>query len=131
VIANPADEVSLDRILNVPTRGIGDSSVKQIQAFAIAHGLTFLNTLEVITTVPGLSTRAVNSIKQFVAMISDLRRLAASRLKPSDERGVVQAIMEEALKRSGYEAMLTKESKTTEEKGEAAIENVNQLITAA
>ena len=35
VIANPADEVSLDRIINVPTRGIGDSSVKQIQTFAL------------------------------------------------------------------------------------------------
>jgi DNA helicase-2/ATP-dependent DNA helicase PcrA len=51
VLANPADEVSLERIINVPTRGIGDSSIKQIQAFAIAHGLTFWNTLEVITTV--------------------------------------------------------------------------------
>jgi choline dehydrogenase-like flavoprotein len=54
------------RIVNTPPRGIGDSSVKQIQAFALAHGLAFWNTLEVITTVPGLSTRAVNSIKQFV-----------------------------------------------------------------
>jgi DNA helicase-2/ATP-dependent DNA helicase PcrA len=135
VIANPADEVSLDRIINVPTRGIGDSSVKQIQAFAIAHGLTFWNTLEVITTVPGLSTRAVNSIKAFVSIISELRSLAASRndglYQTQSGKGLVQTIMEETLKRSGYEAMLKKESKTTEEKGEAAIENINQLITAA
>jgi DNA helicase-2/ATP-dependent DNA helicase PcrA len=135
VIANPADEVSLDRIINVPTRGIGDSSVKQIQAFAIAHGLTFWNTLEVITTVPGLSTRAVNSIKAFVSIISELRSLAASRndglYQTQSGKGLVQTIMEETLKRSGYEAMLKMESKTTEEKGEAAIENINQLITAA
>jgi DNA helicase-2/ATP-dependent DNA helicase PcrA len=124
VIANPADEVSLDRIINVPPRGIGDSSVKQIQGFAVAHGLTFWNTLEVISTVPGLSTRASNAIKAFVSTIADLRELASSQT-------TVQSIMEETIKRSGYEAMLTKESKTTEEKGEAAIENVNQLITAA
>ena len=131
VIANPADEVSLDRIINVPTRGIGDSSVKQIQAFALAHGLTFWNTLEVITTVPGISTRATNSIKAFVSTIDELRRLASSRISEDSERGLVQTLMEETLKRSGYEAMLKKESATTEEKGEASIENVNQLITAA
>lgn len=138
VIANPADEVSLTRIINVPTRGIGDSSVKQIQAFAVAHGLTLWNTLEVITTVPGLSTRAINSIKQFVAIISDLSRLSASRIEESSAKivnktakGFVQSIMEAAIKRSGYESLLRKESATTEEKGEAAKENVDQLISSA
>ena len=131
VIDNPADEVSLDRIINVPTRGIGDSSVKQIQAFALAHGLTFWNTLEVITTVPGLSTRAVNSIRSFVATMNDLRELAKIGVSDNSDAGVVQTIMEQTLKRTGYEALLKKESSTAEEKGEAATENVNQLITAA
>ena len=131
VVANPMDEVSLDRIINVPTRGIGDSSVKQIQAFAVAHGLTFWNALEVIDTVPGLSSRAMNSIKLFVAMVTELRQMSASRIGNIGNKGFVQTLMEETIARSGYEAMLRKESTTTEEKGEAAIENVNQLITAA
>ncbi len=141
VVANPADEVSLTRIINVPTRGIGDSTIKQIQAFAVAHGLTFWNTLEVITTVPGLSARAVNSIKQFATMISDLRRLAASRIEdrpepidmfdPKHPKGIVQTVMEAAIKQSGYETLVRKESATSEEKGEAGKENVDQLISSA
>jgi DNA helicase-2/ATP-dependent DNA helicase PcrA len=141
LIANPADEVSLTRIINVPTRGIGDSSIKQIQAFAVAHGLTFWNTLEVITTVPGLSARAANSIKQFVEIITDLSRLAASQIEDRPEpidmfdrkhaKGIVQTVMEAAIKKSGYETLLRKEASTSEEKGEAGKENVDQLISSA
>jgi DNA helicase-2/ATP-dependent DNA helicase PcrA len=121
VLANPADEVSLTRIVNVPPRGLGESSIKQIQAYAIAHGLTLWNALEVITTIPGLSSRAMNSVKQFVAMMTEV--------KGGD--GNVQKLMERVVQRSGYEAMLKKESKTTEEKGEAGKENIDQLITSA
>src|SRR5207237_1303145 len=58
VIANPADEVSLTRIVNVPPRGIGDASVKQMQAWSIANGTTLWGTMEQAGKVPGLSTRA-------------------------------------------------------------------------
>ena len=40
VVANPLDEVSLTRIVNVPPRGIGDTTVKQMQAYAVANGMT-------------------------------------------------------------------------------------------
>ena len=75
ILANPADEVSLDRIINVPAHGIGDSSVKQIQAFAVAHGLTFWNTLEVISTVPGLSTRPSIRSKVLSRRLTSFARL--------------------------------------------------------
>src|SRR5262249_37947617 len=69
VIANPADEVSLDRIINTPTRGIGDSSVKAMQTFAYANGLTLFDAMKQSDRVPGLSKQAVNSTKAFVELI--------------------------------------------------------------
>src|SRR5262249_47944770 len=71
VIANPNDEVSLERIINVPPRGIGDSSVKQMQAWAVGHGVSLFDALEKPELVGGISTRAVNSIRQFVKMIRE------------------------------------------------------------
>src|SRR5437764_2641031 len=66
VIANPADEVSLTRIVNVPARGIGDSSVKQMQAHAIATGRTLFDAMQDAANITGLSARAVNSTRAFV-----------------------------------------------------------------
>jgi DNA helicase-2/ATP-dependent DNA helicase PcrA len=77
VVANPADEVSLTRIVNVPTRGIGDASVKQMQAWAIGNGTNLWGAMEQAAQVPGLSARAVNSIKAFVELVRSWRRLAS------------------------------------------------------
>src|SRR5207248_4506737 len=66
VIANPDDEVSLTRIVNVPVRGIGPTTVKQIDAHAMAEGVSLWEKLKQPATVAGLSTRAVTSIVQFV-----------------------------------------------------------------
>jgi len=58
VIANANDEVSLTRIMNVPTRGLGDTSVKQMQAHAIATGKTLFEAMQDAASITGLSTRA-------------------------------------------------------------------------
>src|SRR5438045_3262275 len=54
VVANPADEVSLTRIVNVPTRGIGDSSIKMLQTWAVANGISLWQAMERATEVQGL-----------------------------------------------------------------------------
>src|SRR5206468_1011704 len=56
VIANPADEVSLTRIVNVPPRGIGDTTVKQMQTYAVGNGLTLWDAMERVEQITGLST---------------------------------------------------------------------------
>jgi DNA helicase-2/ATP-dependent DNA helicase PcrA len=141
VVANPADEVSLTRILNVPPRGLGDTTVKSLQAYATANGVTLFGSLEQAAKVQGLSTRAANSAAQFVGMINDLRK-TAERGEPSadagtggmfDEapKGLVQQIMEDVVAKSGYEAYVRKSEKGEREVGESAMDNVSQLITAA
>jgi DNA helicase-2/ATP-dependent DNA helicase PcrA len=77
VVANPADEVSLTRIVNVPTRGIGDASIKQMQTWAIGNGTNLWGAMEQAAQVPGLSARAVNSIKTFVELVRSWRHLAS------------------------------------------------------
>jgi DNA helicase-2/ATP-dependent DNA helicase PcrA len=148
VVANPSDEVSLDRIINVPPRGLGDTSVKQIHTWGIGNGLNLWTALTRAGEVPGISTRALNASKQFVAMIDNLRRLAArpqDRPQSSDApappppngeltfeqtKGPVQTVMEAVVTRSGYEQMLRKSDKGPDT-GESAMANVNELISSA
>src|SRR5688500_8777408 len=85
VIANPADEVSLTRIVNVPPRGIGDGSVKLMQTHAIAGGTTLFGAMERAASIPELSSRAVNATKAFVELVKSWRKMARSEeaLPPS------------------------------------------------
>jgi DNA helicase-2/ATP-dependent DNA helicase PcrA len=85
VIANPADEVSLTRIVNVPTRGIGDSSVKQMQTWAISNGTNLWGAMEKVGQVEGLSARAVKAVQQFVGLVKEWRRKAAVRNTPAPQ----------------------------------------------
>jgi DNA helicase-2/ATP-dependent DNA helicase PcrA len=78
VIANPADEVSLTRIVNVPPRGIGDSSVKLMQTHAVAGGTTLWAAMERAASIPELSSRAVNATKSFVELVKSWRAKAAA-----------------------------------------------------
>jgi DNA helicase-2/ATP-dependent DNA helicase PcrA len=121
LIANPADEVSLTRIVNVPTRGIGDASVKLMQAHAVGAGQSLWQTMHGAGQIPGLSTRAANSVAKFVALIESFR---ASRDGVTRN---LRSLMEEVLQRSGIEQMLRKEDPDAEDQ----LANVAELISAA
>jgi DNA helicase-2/ATP-dependent DNA helicase PcrA len=130
VIANPNDAVSLDRIANVPTRGIGDSSIKLLETHGIVRGMTLFAAMEDAPNVAQLSTRAVNGINKFVAMMHEVRQIASTRASLSG-KGHVQSLMEAVLSKSGYEAMLKKAKDGAEDVGEGPMENINELISAA
>jgi superfamily I DNA/RNA helicase len=87
VVANPLDEVSLTRIVNVPPRGIGDTTVKQMQAYAIANGMTLWDAMERVGQITGLSTRAVNATKQFSEQVRQWRSLAMGGVQRRPARG--------------------------------------------
>jgi DNA helicase-2/ATP-dependent DNA helicase PcrA len=123
VTANPADEVSLDRIINVPPRGLGDTSVRQIQAWGIANGLNLWTALTRAAEVPDVSNRALNAARHFVALIELVGGMTRTK-------GSVRSIMEAIVTRSGYEALLKKTEKGLET-GESALANVEQLISSA
>ena len=98
LIANPADEVSLRRVLNVPKRGIGDRAEEYVAAFAQREGITFAQALARPADVPGLAARSAHAIEGFNALIGELRDLA--------ESGPVAELAEAVLDRTGYQESL-------------------------
>ena len=61
MLANPADEISLRRVLNTPRRGIGDRAEAWVAALAEREGLTFWEALRRADEAPGLATRSLNA----------------------------------------------------------------------
>jgi DNA helicase-2/ATP-dependent DNA helicase PcrA len=119
-VVNPADEVSLTRIINVPTRGLGDAAVKKMTDFAAVRGMTLWETLEQAESVPNLSPRAVKSAEQFVQLVASWRQHAG--------RSAVRNIIERILRESGYEEFLKKDAADDERE---QLANVEELISSA
>jgi DNA helicase-2/ATP-dependent DNA helicase PcrA len=94
VLLNPADEVSARRIVNVPKRGVGDTSVDRIANWARAHGRSFGDALSQ-PEAAGLSGKAAKGVRSLAALLDDLRSLAASGSSPA-------SIVESVLERTGY-----------------------------
>ncbi len=131
-VANPADEVSLTRIVNTPARGISDGSVKTLVAQAIGHGVSLFEAMRLGAT-GSLTARAANSVRAFVELMEAWRtptRRSTGLLDLSSgemTKGPVQSLMEDVVRRSGLEAYYKKEG--GEEQSELA--NIDQLITSA
>ncbi len=115
VLANPADELRLLRILNVPARGIGPGSVEKCVEIARREGKTFYEILQSAGDWPELQRGALR-MREFAIMMDELR--AMSETAPLDE--VYDALIE----RSGY--ILALQSKDSPE-NESRIENVKEL----
>jgi DNA helicase II / ATP-dependent DNA helicase PcrA len=114
-VVNPADEVSLKRILNVPKRGIGDTTVGHLDAWANAHGLTFHDALRRAVDA-GVSARAQRQIEGFCDLLDELRAIVPDGPAP---------LLEAALDRTGYVAELQAEH-TVEAEGR--LENLAELV---
>lgn len=123
VVANPSDEVSLERILNVPARGLSDATEKKLRAFAAHRGVALWDALSQAVQVDGLSAKAIKSADAFVTMIERLR----SALGSASGTTPVRVIMERVLRESGYEELLKKLDPDKENE----LPNVEQLITSA
>ncbi|MDP3014288.1 MAG: 3'-5' exonuclease, partial [Candidatus Subteraquimicrobiales bacterium] len=121
VISNPDDDVSLKRIINVPKRNIGETSVAHVQKFADKEGISFYEALKQAGNPPlsaWLTDRAKISIKELLKRLTHLIAL-------KDKINLVEFI-EKVLDTSGYLAML-EEERTVEAQSRA--ENVKELIS--
>src|SRR5437764_7279486 len=101
-VVNPADEVSLKRIVNVPKRGVGDTSLGRIDAWATSNGSTFWEGLQRAEDA-GVGGRALTGIRQLVTMMDELQSLD----------GGPGAILDAVLEHTGYRAEL-ETARTTE-----------------
>ncbi|MGQ0842631.1 MAG: DNA helicase PcrA [Sporichthyaceae bacterium] len=121
VLANPDDEVSLRRILNVPKRGIGDRAEACVDALASRERISFGAALKRPEDAYGIATRSLNSIRAFNETMDGLRTLVEAQTPPST---VLRAILEQ----TGY---LRELETSADEKAEGRVENLEQLITVA
>jgi DNA helicase-2/ATP-dependent DNA helicase PcrA len=119
VLANPDDEVSARRIVNVPKRGIGDASVARLAAWAQVEGVPFSAAIDRAEDA-GLSGKALKGAEQLAKTLGELRPLVDT-INPAD---FVQLVAD----RTGYLAELVAEH-THEADGR--IENLAELATQA
>lgn len=115
VLANPSDANALKRIINVPRRGIGDTTVSRISEFADNNGMSVYDALLDIAEIPGMS-RSVDKINKFTDMMESIR----SRIG----EGFLEYIFDEVIEKTGYIEELNAEG-TDEAK--ARIENIGEL----
>jgi DNA helicase-2/ATP-dependent DNA helicase PcrA len=87
----PEDDVSLSRIVNVPARGIGDTSMERVHDWAIAHKLPLLEALRAADRVPELPRGAAEKIADFVQLVDDYR----GRFRKGDPAEVAKALVAE------------------------------------
>ncbi|MGV9377363.1 DNA helicase PcrA [Nonomuraea sp. NPDC003707] len=120
VLANPADVVSLRRILNVPKRGIGDRAEAMVEALSSRERIPFWDALRRADEAYGMATRSLNAVREFVAMLEELIAKAEG-MPPS-------ALAEEVLVATGYRAEL---EASEDPQDESRLENLNELISVA
>jgi DNA helicase-2/ATP-dependent DNA helicase PcrA len=121
LLVNPADQVSLRRILNTPKRGIGDRAVACVNALAERDRITFWEALRRADEAPGLATRSLAAVQGFVAMIEELQSMVAA-----GERADV--VLESVLARSGYLASL---EESDDPQDATRVENLAELVAVA
>jgi len=117
LISNPDDDISLQRVINVPKRAIGSTSIDKIANFATMHDLSMYQALETIEMI-GLSPKAEKAAIEFRNLIRNYTH--------QQEYLSVTELVEEVLDKSGYREML-KAEKSLE--SQSRLENLDEFLT--
>lgn len=121
LIYNPEDSLSLTRIINVPKRNIGATTMEHVAAYAEAQGISLFEALSSTDEIP-VTKRAKVSLENFAAMIFDL-------LNDIEGKDVL-SLIETVIKQTGYGDMLDKEVEH-DPQGESRKENVGEFLSVA
>jgi DNA helicase-2/ATP-dependent DNA helicase PcrA len=120
VVANPDDLVSLRRILNTPRRGIGDRAEAVVSAFAQRENISFGAALERADVAPGMNSRSLSAIQDFLIMMTEIRAVSVS--------GTPSEILEAVLDKTGYVREL---EASRDPQDEGRVDNLRELINVA
>jgi DNA helicase II / ATP-dependent DNA helicase PcrA len=117
LISNPDDDISLQRVINVPKRGIGSTSLDKIADFAGMHDLSLYQALDSIELI-GLSPKITKAAREFRDLIRNYTNM--------QEFLSVTELVEEILDKTGYREML-KAEKSLE--AQSRLENLEELLS--
>ncbi|MEN0642630.1 DNA helicase PcrA [Alkalicoccobacillus gibsonii] len=117
LISNSDDDISLQRIVNVPKRGLGATTVDKVLAYALQHGMSMHKALFEVDEM-GVTARALGKLKEF-------RDLIANWVQMQDYLTVTE-LVEEVLEKTGYRDAL-KNEQTLE--AQSRLENIDEFIT--
>jgi len=116
-LANPADDLSVKRIINVPRRGIGKSTIDQVEQWAVEHGTSMMEALR--ASGAGLGSAAATRCRAFLELFNGLQQIAETEVAPH----VIDAV----LKSTDYMKYLQENYPDAETR----VENVEELLSAA
>jgi len=117
LVANPNDDISLLRVINVPKRGIGQTSLEKIAQYAANNDISMFEAIQEADFI-GLSPKILNACMEFHTFIRNLNQM--------QEFLSVTELVEEILEKSGYQEML-KAEKTLE--AESRLENLEEFLS--
>ena len=115
LIANPSDNLSLERIINEPKRGVGKTSIENIENIAAENGISMY---QVIKEADKYIPRIYNNTREFINVIEELRGLDVP----------ISELIKQTLNKTGYTQALKNEN-TVE--AESRIENLEEFLTVA
>ncbi|HEY3425931.1 MAG TPA: UvrD-helicase domain-containing protein, partial [Negativicutes bacterium] len=120
VIFNPVDTVALLRIINVPRRGIGDTTVGRLADYAASQGLTLFDVISNPELVPGLTARVKRPLEALAELIFNL--IAQVNVLP------VVKLLEKIMNDSGYVTELERDQTPQDE---VRLENLREMLSVA
>jgi len=121
LILNRQDDASMERIMNVPPRGIGNKTVETLRVLARDQGCSLWQSAEMALANNVLATRAANALQNFLQLMTDLD----TSIQEKEDLGDMVKLVNDA---SG---MIEYHEKEKGEKGRTRVENLNELISAA
>ncbi len=120
VLMSPNDSIAMLRIINVPARGIGKSTVDQLEQFALQNGVSVWKAIAALVEKHAFPTRADAALRSFRTLIERLTEIAAEQ--------PIHTSLREIFEKTGYEHMLKSD---VSPEAETRLGNLEELINAA
>ena len=114
------DDGAIERVINVPTRGIGEKTIESVRQAAREHDLSLWASMQLLVEQKALPGRASNALQGFMDLIAELE----TRTLDCELHAMAQIVIEQS-------GLLTYHKEEKGEKGQARVENLEELVNAA